>query len=42
MINVTQHSIDEVLSNSTGDVRSAILNLIFNSLRGALKCVNDC
>lgn len=34
-IDVRQHHIDEVLSNSIGDVRSSILNLIFNSLKGS-------
>ena len=34
MLNVTQDKIDEVLSNSIGDVRSALLNLIFTSLKG--------
>ncbi|XP_076183227.1 rad17 checkpoint clamp loader component isoform X2 [Ptiloglossa arizonensis] len=33
MIHVSQHKIDEVLSNSIGDIRNAILNLIFISLR---------
>ena len=31
---VTQDKIDEVLSNNIGDVRSALLNLIFCSLKG--------
>ncbi|KYN22821.1 Cell cycle checkpoint protein RAD17 [Trachymyrmex cornetzi] len=33
MLHVSQRHIDEILSNSIGDVRSAILNLIFVSLR---------
>lgn len=34
MLNVTQRHIDEILSNSIGDVRNAVLNLIFVSLKG--------
>ena len=34
MLHVTQDKIDEVLSNTIGDVRSALLNLIFVSLKG--------
>ncbi|XP_011701517.1 PREDICTED: cell cycle checkpoint protein RAD17 isoform X2 [Wasmannia auropunctata] len=33
MLHVSQRHIDEILSNSIGDVRSAVLNLIFVSLR---------
>ncbi|XP_020295957.1 cell cycle checkpoint protein RAD17 isoform X3 [Pseudomyrmex gracilis] len=33
MLHVSQHHIDEILSNSIGDVRSAVLNLIFISLK---------
>lgn len=33
MLEVTQDSIDEVLSNSIGDVRSTLLNIIFTSLK---------
>ncbi|XP_024942288.1 cell cycle checkpoint protein RAD17 [Cephus cinctus] len=33
ILNVTQENIDEILSNGIGDVRSAILNLIFISLK---------
>ncbi|KAL6257261.1 hypothetical protein P5V15_012188 [Pogonomyrmex californicus] len=33
MLHITQQHIDEILSNSIGDVRSAVLNLIFVSLR---------
>ncbi|XP_008557215.1 cell cycle checkpoint protein RAD17 [Microplitis demolitor] len=33
MLHVTQHNIDEVLSNSIGDVRSTLLNVIFTSLK---------
>ncbi|KAH0561630.1 cell cycle checkpoint protein RAD17 isoform X1 [Cotesia glomerata] len=33
MLQVTQHNIDEVLSNSIGDVRSTLLNVIFTSLK---------
>lgn len=33
-LNVTQDKINEVLSNNIGDVRSAVLNLIFSSLKG--------
>lgn len=36
MLHVTQNKIDEVLSNTIGDVRSALLNLIFLSLKGTL------
>ncbi|XP_043281777.1 cell cycle checkpoint protein RAD17 isoform X2 [Venturia canescens] len=41
-INVRQHHIDEVLSNSVGDVRSSILNLIFNSLKVSDKLKHEC
>lgn len=34
MLQVSQQHIDEILSNSVGDVRSAVLNLIFISLKG--------
>lgn len=34
ILHVTQKTIDEVLSNTIGDVRSALLNLIFASLKG--------
>lgn len=34
MLCVTQGKIDEVLANNVGDVRSALLNLIFVSLKG--------
>lgn len=34
IIDVKQDHIDEVLSNSIGDVRSTIYNLIFASLKG--------
>lgn len=34
MLYVGQHTIDEVLSNSVGDVRSALLNTIFKALKG--------
>lgn len=34
VLQVSQSTIDEVLSNTIGDVRSAILNLIFSSLKG--------
>jgi len=34
MLYVSQQHIDEILSNSVGDVRSAVLNLIFISLKG--------
>jgi len=34
MLHVSQQHIDEILSNNIGDVRSAILNLIFTSLKG--------
>lgn len=34
MLQVSQRHIDEILSNNIGDVRSAVLNLIFVSLRG--------
>jgi len=34
MLHISQRHIDEILSNSIGDVRSAILNLIFVSLKG--------
>lgn len=34
MLRVSQQHIDEILSNNIGDVRSAILNLIFISLKG--------
>ncbi|KAL0112732.1 hypothetical protein PUN28_012182 [Cardiocondyla obscurior] len=33
VLNVSQRHIDEILSNSIGDVRSAVLNLIFISLK---------
>ncbi|XP_072745520.1 cell cycle checkpoint protein RAD17 isoform X1 [Anoplolepis gracilipes] len=33
MLHVSQQHIDEILSNSVGDVRSAVLNLIFISLK---------
>ncbi|KAG7209115.1 hypothetical protein KM043_015261 [Ampulex compressa] len=33
MLHVSQSKIDEILSNSIGDIRSAVLNLIFISLR---------
>lgn len=33
MLQVSQQHIDEILSNSVGDVRSAVLNLIFISLK---------
>lgn len=36
MLHVSQRHIDEILSNNIGDVRSAILNLIFVSLRGMI------
>lgn len=36
LIDATPRVIDEVLSNSIGDVRSTILNLIFASLKGNL------
>lgn len=36
MLHVSQRHIDEMLSNSIGDVRSAVLNLIFVSLKGML------
>jgi hypothetical protein len=36
MLNITQEKIDGVLSNSIGDVRSALLNLIFCSLKGKI------
>ncbi|XP_076232328.1 rad17 checkpoint clamp loader component [Calliopsis andreniformis] len=33
MICVTQHKVDEILSNNIGDIRNAVLNLIFISLK---------
>ena len=33
-LRVTQNEIDEVLANNIGDIRSALLNLIFCSLKG--------
>ncbi|EZA61650.1 Cell cycle checkpoint protein RAD17 [Ooceraea biroi] len=33
MLHVSQQHIDEILSNNIGDVRSAVLNLIFTSLK---------
>lgn len=33
-LNVTQEKINETLANHIGDVRSAVLNLIFASLKG--------
>ncbi|XP_011496745.1 PREDICTED: cell cycle checkpoint protein RAD17 [Ceratosolen solmsi marchali] len=42
MLNITQNRIDEVLSNSIGDVRSALLNLIFYSLKVEHKSENEC
>lgn len=34
MLHVSQHKVDEILSNSVGDIRNAVLNLIFISLKG--------
>jgi hypothetical protein len=34
MLHVSQQHIDEIMSNNIGDVRSAVLNLIFTSLKG--------
>ncbi|XP_014228468.1 cell cycle checkpoint protein RAD17 [Trichogramma pretiosum] len=42
MLQVTQNKIDEVLSNSIGDVRSALLNLIFSSLKVSKKFTSEC
>ncbi|OXU28242.1 hypothetical protein TSAR_010768 [Trichomalopsis sarcophagae] len=42
MLYVTQSKIDEVLSNTIGDVRSALLNLIFCSLKVKHKFESEC
>ncbi|KAK0080310.1 hypothetical protein PV325_014167 [Microctonus aethiopoides] len=44
LLNITQHSIDEVLSNGIGDVRSTLLNIIFTSLKVPVdnKLKSDC
>lgn len=34
MLHVSQHKVDEILSNNVGDIRNALLNLIFISLKG--------
>lgn len=34
MLHISQQHVDEILANNTGDVRNALLNLIFISLRG--------
>lgn len=34
MLHVSQNKVDEILSNSIGDIRNALLNLIFISLKG--------
>jgi len=39
MLHVSQRHLDEILANNIGDVRSALLNLIFISLKGT--CVID-
>lgn len=36
VLRVTQSIVDEVLSNNISDVRSALLNIIFSSLKGSL------
>ncbi|XP_058794083.1 cell cycle checkpoint protein RAD17 isoform X2 [Phymastichus coffea] len=42
MLHITQEKIDEVLSNNIGDVRSALLNLIFLSLKVTRKFDSEC
>ncbi|XP_076755019.1 rad17 checkpoint clamp loader component [Xylocopa sonorina] len=42
LLHVTQHKVDEILSNSVGDIRNAILNLIFISLKVPKEQENDC
>nr|XP_003701679.1 PREDICTED: cell cycle checkpoint protein RAD17 isoform X1 [Megachile rotundata] len=42
MLSVTQNKIDEILSNSIGDIRNALLNLIFISLRVPEENENSC
>lgn len=34
MLCVSQSKVDEILSNSIGDIRNSLLNLIFISLKG--------
>ncbi|XP_012523873.2 cell cycle checkpoint protein RAD17 [Monomorium pharaonis] len=41
MLRVSQRHIEEILSNSIGDVRSAVLNLIFVSLRVPEGCLKS-
>ncbi|CAL7947033.1 unnamed protein product [Xylocopa violacea] len=42
LLHVSQHKVDEILSNSIGDIRNAILNLIFISLKVPEEQENKC
>ncbi|KOC59428.1 Cell cycle checkpoint protein RAD17 [Habropoda laboriosa] len=42
ILNTSQHKVDEILSNNVGDVRNAVLNLIFISLKVPNEQENKC
>ncbi|CAK9796453.1 Cell cycle checkpoint protein RAD17 [Anthophora plagiata] len=42
VLNISQHKVDEILSNSIGDIRNAVLNLIFISLKVPNEQENKC